>query len=88
MIAPPLIVPVPVPALVRASVVSAMKLATTLALALRVKEQIVPVPEQVPPLQPVNREPAFGVAVRVIAVPCSTVPRQILEQLTLPEMEP
>ena len=42
--------------------------AVTVAAALSVTAQV-PVPVQLPPLQPVKVEPAAGVAVRVIAVP-------------------
>ena len=61
-------VPVPAPALVTVSAKDAcMKVAVTLVAALSVTVHG-PVPEQPPP-QPVNVEPAAGVAVKVTAVP-------------------
>ena len=38
----------------------------------------VPVPAQPPPLQPVNVEPAAGVAVRVTAVPLARVAEHVV----------
>ena len=43
--------------------------------ALSVTEQVA-VPEQPPPLQPLNVDPAAGVAVKVTAVPLAYVPEQ------------
>ena len=60
--------PEPVPAFVTVSVCVAVKVAVTDWSALIVTMQV-PVPEQPPPLQPVNAEPAAGVAVRVTTVP-------------------
>jgi hypothetical protein len=40
----------------------------------------VPVPVQPPPLQPVNVEPAAGVAVRVTAVPLAKAAEQVAPQ--------
>jgi len=40
----------------------------------------VPVPAQLPPLQPVNVEPAAGVAVKVTAVPLANVAEQVAPQ--------
>jgi len=55
----------------------------------------VPVPEQPPPLQPVNVEPAATVAVSVTTVPCVNEAAQVEPQLipagelvTVPEPEP
>src|SRR5215831_3319694 len=63
-------VPDPVPALLTVSVnVCSAKVAVTVCAALIVTVQVLPVPVQTPPLQPVNVEPAAGVAVRVTAVP-------------------
>jgi hypothetical protein len=62
-------VPAPVPALVTASVYSMrVKVAVTVVAAVTVTAQV-PVPVQPPPDQPVNVEPATGVAVRVTTVP-------------------
>jgi len=63
-------VPDPVPALLTVSVnVCSAKVAVTVCAALIVTVQVLPVPVQTPPLQPVNVEPAAGVAVNVTAVP-------------------
>ena len=40
----------------------------------------VPVPVQPPPLQPVNVEPAAGVAVKVTAVPLANAAEQVAPQ--------
>jgi hypothetical protein len=40
----------------------------------------VPVPLQPPPLQPLNVEPAAGVAVKVTAVPLANAAEQVLPQ--------
>ncbi|PYN84297.1 MAG: hypothetical protein DMD87_28100 [Candidatus Rokuibacteriota bacterium] len=62
-------VPVPVPAVVTASANDdCTKVAVTAVAAFSVTAQV-PVPEQPPPLHPVNVEPAAGVAVRVTTVP-------------------
>ena len=62
-------VPLPLPALVTVSVKGdRAKVAVTEAAAFMVTVQA-PVPEQPPPLQPVNVEPAAGAAVRVTTVP-------------------
>ncbi len=39
-----------------------------------------PVPEQPPPLQPVNVEPAAGVAVKVTAVPLANAAEHVVPQ--------
>jgi len=63
-------VPLPVPALVTVSAKDGRaNVAVTLCAALIVTVQVAVVPVQPPPLQPVNREPAAGAAVRVTAVP-------------------
>jgi hypothetical protein len=64
-------VPVPVPALltVRLNCCTA-KLAVTLVVAFMVTLQV-PVPEQPPPLHPLNVDPPLGAAVRVTTVPLS-----------------
>src|SRR5262249_58093693 len=49
-----------------------MKVAVTDCAALIVTVQV-PVPEQPPPLQPVNVDPAAGVALRMTAVPLGNV---------------
>jgi hypothetical protein len=62
-------VPLPLPALVTVSVKGdRAKVAVTEAAAFMVTMQVL-VPEQPPPLQPVNVEPAAGAAVRVTTVP-------------------
>ena len=73
-------VPVPAPVLltVRVKLCSA-KVAVTVCAALIVTVQV-PVPEQPPPLQPVNVEPAAGVAVRVTAVPLANAAEQVAPQ--------
>jgi hypothetical protein len=66
-------VPPPVPALVTVSVtVGTVKVAVTVVAAATVTTHV-PVPEQPPPLQPVNTLPAVGVAVRVTAAPAPKV---------------
>src|SRR2546428_1180661 len=61
--------PFPYPPLFRASVkFCTAKVAVTVVAALSVTVQV-PVPEQLPPLQPVKVEPAAGAAVKVSAVP-------------------
>ena len=72
--------PVPVPALLTVSVRSASKLAVTVVLAIRVTTQV-PVPEHPPPVQPVNVEPASGVAVSVTVVPLVNVAEQVAPQV-------
>ena len=61
-------VPRPVPNLVRVKTAVLPKVAVT-AVALFIVTVHVPVPEQPPPDQPVNMEPAAGVAVNVTTVP-------------------
>ena len=62
-------VPTPEPVLFTVSVKACTaKVAVTVVAALRVTLQV-PVPEQLPPLQPEKVEPAAGVAVRVTTVP-------------------
>src|SRR5206468_7389252 len=62
-------VPVPAPALLTVSVkVGTAKVAVTVVAAFSVTAQA-PVPEQPPPLHPVNVDPAAGVAVSVTTVP-------------------
>src|SRR5207253_929023 len=62
-------VPLPVPAFTTASVNRCtLKVAVTVVSALIVTMHGL-VPEQPPPLQPANVEPALGVAVRVTVVP-------------------
>jgi hypothetical protein len=73
-------VPVPVPAFVTASVKGCRaKVAVTAWAALMVTAQV-PVPVQPPPLQPVNVEPAAGVAVRVTTVPVVKPVEQVAPQ--------
>jgi hypothetical protein len=73
-------VPVPVPALVTASVKGcSVNAAVTEVAALTVTVQV-PVPVQPPPLQPVNVEPAAGVAVKVTAVPLVNAVEQVAPQ--------
>ena len=73
-------VPVPAPALVIASVNGcSAKVAVTAWAALMVTAQV-PVPVQPPPLQPVNVEPAAGVAVKVTAVPLAKAAEQVAPQ--------
>jgi hypothetical protein len=62
-------VPVPPPILVTVSVTPAMlvKVAVTVSSAVIGSTQVA-VPEQLPPDQPVNTEPAAGLAVRVVVV--------------------
>ena len=57
-----------------------MKVAVTAVAALRVTVQV-PVPEQPPPVQPVKREPAAGVAVSVTAVPLVKLAEQVAPQV-------
>jgi hypothetical protein len=54
--------------------------AVTVCAAFMVTEQVLAVPVQ-PPLQPVNVEPAAGVAVRVTAVPLANGAVQVVPQL-------
>src|SRR5438093_267706 len=69
-------VPVPVPLGLTVSVkVCTAKVAVTVVAALSVTVQV-PVPVQPPPLQPVNVDPAAGVAVKVTAVPLAYVAEQ------------
>ena len=76
-------VPVPVPVLLTVKVkllVPRAKLAVTVVAAVIVTTQVL-VPVQPPPLQPVNVEPAAGVAVNVIAVPLAKLAEQVGWQL-------
>jgi hypothetical protein len=85
----PVTVPVPVPALLTASVEvgrpdRAVGMALNLALMVVWFRTIVvqlPVPLQPPPFQPENFEPAAGEAVRVTAVPLATGCEQSVPQL-------
>jgi hypothetical protein len=77
-------VPLPVPALVTVSAkddCTKVNVAVTDVAAFTVTTQV-PVPEQPPPLQPVNVDPAAGAAVRVTAVP----PVKACEQVAPQEM--
>src|SRR5258705_3117108 len=72
--------PLPAPALSRASVKGGgAKVAVTAGAAFMVTAQV-PVPVQPPPLQPVNVEPAAGVAVRVTTVPLVKPVAQVAPQ--------
>jgi hypothetical protein len=90
-----LTVPEPAPDLVTESVrVGRAKVAVTVVEALSVTVQV-PVPEQPPPLQPENVEPAAGVAVSVMAVPLAYAAAQVgLQEMpagllvTVPSPEP
>src|SRR5439155_10970033 len=55
------------------------KVAVTVVAAPSVTVQV-PVPEQLPPLQPVKVEPAAGAAVKVTAVPLAYVAAQVAPQ--------
>src|SRR5437867_13354712 len=73
-------VPVPAPVLLTVSVkVCTAKVAVTVVAALRVTGQV-PVPEQPPPLQPVEVEPAAGAAVKVTAVPLANAGEHVAPQ--------
>jgi hypothetical protein len=73
-------VPVPVPAVVIASVKGCRaNVAVTAWAALMVTAQV-PVPVQPPPLQPVKVDPAAGVAVKVTAVPLAKAAEQVAPQ--------
>ena len=75
-------VPVPVPLGLTDSVkVCTAKVAVTVVAALSVTEQV-PVPEQLPPLQPVKVEPAAGAAVKVTAVPLANAAAQVVPHET------
>ena len=79
-----MIVPPPVPALETVRVtVGTVKGAVTVVAAATVTTHV-PVPEQPPPLQPVNELPAAGVAVRVTSAPAPKVWEQTLPQLIAP----
>src|SRR5712664_3307027 len=76
------IVPVPAPALLTVSVKDCWaKVAVTEVAALIVTVQV-PVPVQLPPLQPLKVEPAAGAAVRVTAVPLANEAAQVAPQET------
>jgi hypothetical protein len=73
-------VPLPVPDVVTLSVKDdCTKLAVTVWAALIVTVHV-PVPVQPPPLQPLNVEPAAGVAVKVTAVPLANPAEQVAPQ--------
>ena len=72
--------PLPVPEFVTLSVKDdCTKLAVTVWAALIVTVHV-PVPVQPPPLQPLNVEPAAGVAVNVTAVPLANAAEQVAPQ--------
>jgi len=74
-------VPLPVPALLTVSAKDdCTNVAVTVVAAFRVTTQV-PVPEQPPPLQPVNVEPVCGDAVRVTTVPCVNEIVHVVPQL-------
>src|SRR5437667_1732229 len=74
-------VPLPVPAGVTVRVkLCRVKVAVTVVAAERVTVQV-PVPEQLPPLQPVKVEPAAGAAVSVTAVPLAKLAEQVAPQV-------
>ncbi len=74
-------VPVPVPARTTVSVCCVgWKVAVTVVAALMVTTQL-PVPEQPPPLQPVNVEPGLVVAVNTTTLPWSTAAAQVAPQV-------
>src|SRR5207249_2757507 len=74
-------VPLPVPAGVTVRVkLCRVKVAVTVVAAERVTVQA-PVPEQLPPLQPVKVEPAAGVAVSVTAVPLAKLAVHVAPQV-------
>ena len=72
--------PLPVPAFVTVSVCGQRERRGDRLAALIVTVQV-PVPEQPPPLQPVNVEPAAGVAVSVTTVPSSNDAAQVAPQV-------
>jgi hypothetical protein len=73
-------VPVPVPARLTVSAnVCGVNVAVTAVAAVRVTTQL-PVPLQPPPLQPVNADPALGVAVSVTTVPLTKSAAQVAPQ--------
>src|SRR5436309_509193 len=75
-------VPLPAPVLLTVSVkVWRAKVAVTEVAALIVTVQV-PVPEQLPPLQPAKVEPAAGAAVSVTAVPLANAAAQVVPQAT------
>src|SRR5438046_6701741 len=74
-------VPLPVPAGVTVRVkVCSVKVAVTVVPAESVTTHV-PVPEQPPPLQPVNAEPAAGAAVNVTAVPLIKLAEHVAPQV-------
>src|SRR5207249_698877 len=74
-------VPLPVPAGVTVRMkLCRVKVAVTVVAAERVTVQA-PVPEQLPPLQPLKVEPAAGVAVSVTAVPLVKLAEQVAPQV-------
>jgi len=76
-------VPSPVPAFVTDSVWTSANVAVTVVSAVTETEQV-PVPVQPPPLQPVNTEPAAGVAVSVNVEPLRATCEQVEPQLMDP----
>jgi hypothetical protein len=72
-------VPAPEPPLLTVSVKVCPNVAVTVVAALSVTVQG-PAPEQPPPLQPVNAEPAAGAAVRVTAVPLANEAAHVAPQ--------
>ena len=74
-------VPLPVPALLTVSAkLGRLKVAVTVVAAETVTTHD-PVPEQLPPLQPLKIEPAAGVAVSVTAVPLAKLAAQVAPQV-------
>src|SRR2546422_4340907 len=73
-------IPLPAPVLETVSVkFCTAKVAVTVVAAPSVTVQV-PVPEQLPPLQPVKVEPAAGAAVKVTAGPLAYVAAQVAPQ--------
>src|SRR5690349_5725175 len=73
-------VPVPVPALVMASVKGCRANVAVTAWAALLGAVQVPVPVQLPPLQPLKVEPVAGAAVKVTAVPLANAAEQVAPQ--------
>src|SRR6058998_3905639 len=75
-------VPLPVPLGLTVNVkVCSAKVAVTVVAAPSVTRHV-PVPEQLPPLQPAKVEPAAGAAVSVTAVPLANAAAQVVPQAT------
>src|SRR5213592_1313520 len=73
-------VPLPAPALLTVSAkLGTPNVAVTVVAAFNVTVHV-PVPEQPPPLQPLNVDPAAGAAVKVTAVPLEYVAAQVAPQ--------